>query len=76
MVGAYQEILGDIHNLFGDTDTVEVKRDGEGFSISQQRSGDTTDVMLDYVGYALSTTLTEHVEVVLSRADEEGVYLK
>lgn len=29
-----------------------------------------------YVGYSLSTTLTEHVEVVLSRADEEGVYLK
>jgi arginine decarboxylase len=54
LVGAYQEILGDIHNLFGDTDTVEVKRDGDGFSISQQRSGDTTDVMLDYVGYALS----------------------
>ena len=53
LVGAYQEILGDIHNLFGDTDTVEVKRDGEGFAISQQRSGDTTDVMLDYVGYAL-----------------------
>lgn len=29
-----------------------------------------------YVGYSLSTTLTEHVEVVLSRAEEEGVYLK
>ena len=54
LVGAYQEILGDIHNLFGDTDTVEVKRDGAGFKIIQQRSGDTNDVMLDYVGYALS----------------------
>ena len=54
LVGAYQEILGDIHNLFGDTDTVEVKREGDGFAISQQRRGDTTDVMLDYVGYALS----------------------
>lgn len=29
-----------------------------------------------YVGYSLSTTLTEHVEVVLSRPEEEGVYLK
>ncbi len=29
-----------------------------------------------YVGYSLSTTLTEHVEVVLSRVEEEGVYLK
>ena len=54
LVGAYQEILGDIHNLFGDTDTVEVRREGDGFAISQQRRGDTTDVMLDYVGYALS----------------------
>ncbi len=53
LVGAYQEILGDIHNLFGDTDAVEVKVDGEGFSLGQQRRGDTTDVMLDYVGYKL-----------------------
>ncbi len=64
LVGAYQEILGDIHNLFGDTDTVEVKRDGEGFSISQQRSGDTTDVMLDYVGYALSDLRAAYAERV------------
>ena len=54
MVGAYQEILGDIHNLFGDTDAVEVRVDGDGFAITQQRRGDTTDVMLDYVGYALA----------------------
>ncbi|HEX5663062.1 MULTISPECIES: arginine decarboxylase [unclassified Lysobacter] len=53
LVGAYQEILGDIHNLFGDTDAIEVKVDGEGYAISQQRRGDTTDVMLDYVGYKL-----------------------
>jgi arginine decarboxylase len=56
LVGAYQEILGDIHNLFGDTDAVEVRVDGNGepgFKLSQQRRGDTTDVMLDYVGYKL-----------------------
>ncbi|MEN9311517.1 MAG: arginine decarboxylase, partial [Pseudomonadota bacterium] len=53
LVGAYQEVLGDIHNLFGDTDAIEVKASGEGFAISQQRRGDTTDVMLDYVGYKL-----------------------
>jgi arginine decarboxylase len=64
LVGAYQEILGDIHNLFGDTDTVEVKRDGEGFRISQQRSGDTTDVMLDYVGYALADLRAAYAERV------------
>ena len=54
LVGAYQEILGDIHNLFGDTDAIEVKLGGDGaFHIAQQRRGDTTDVMLDYVGYKL-----------------------
>ncbi len=53
LVGAYQEILGDIHNLFGDTDAIEVRLAGDGYAISQQRKGDTTDVMLDYVGYKL-----------------------
>src|SRR5690606_25587268 len=51
LVGAYQEILGDIHNLFGDTDAIEVRIDGDGSRIVHQRRGDTTDVMLDYVGY-------------------------
>ncbi len=32
LVGAYQEILGDIHNLFGDTDAVEAAVDGKGVS--------------------------------------------
>lgn len=53
LVGAYQEILGDIHNLFGDTDAIEVRVTDEGFKVTQQRRGDTTDVMLDYVGYKL-----------------------
>ncbi|HWR96464.1 MAG TPA: biosynthetic arginine decarboxylase [Arenimonas sp.] len=54
MVGAYQETLGDIHNLFGDTDTANVRLDAlGGYSIERQRKGDTTDVMLDYVGYKL-----------------------
>jgi arginine decarboxylase len=54
MVGAYQETLGDIHNLFGDTDTANVSLNAlGGYSIERQRKGDTTDVMLDYVGYKL-----------------------
>jgi len=53
LVGAYQEILGDIHNLFGDTDAIEVRATDAGFDVVQQRRGDTTDVMLDYVGYKL-----------------------
>src|SRR5690554_6102750 len=38
LVGAYQEILGDIHNLFGDTDAVEVRLDGDGYAIKIGRA--------------------------------------
>jgi arginine decarboxylase len=53
LVGAYQEALGDIHNLFGDTDAVNVRLTDSGYSFSHVKRGDTTDVMLDYVGYKL-----------------------
>ena len=54
LVGAYQETLGDIHNLFGDTDTANVRMTADGgHEVVRQRRGDTTDVMLDYVGYKL-----------------------
>jgi arginine decarboxylase len=53
MVGAYQETLGDIHNLFGDTDAVNVRIDGANYVFAHKRRGDTTDLMLDYVGYDL-----------------------
>jgi arginine decarboxylase len=53
MVGAYQETLGDIHNLFGDTDAVNVRADGGNYVFAHKRRGDTTDLMLDYVGYDL-----------------------
>jgi len=54
MVGAYQETLGDIHNLFGDTDAVNVKLTDGGYEFTHLRRGDTTDLMLDYVGYDLA----------------------
>ncbi len=60
MVGAYQETLGDIHNLFGDTDAVNVKLDGDGYRFSHVRRGDTTDLMLDYVGYDLAALRAEY----------------
>ena len=53
LIGAYQEILGDIHNLFGDTDTFAVELTPSGYQLDHQHKGDTTDVMLDYVGYQL-----------------------
>ncbi|MGH8192291.1 MAG: biosynthetic arginine decarboxylase [Rhodanobacteraceae bacterium] len=51
LVGAYQETLGDIHNLFGDTDAVNVRIDSDGFTLDGARRGDSADMLLDYVGY-------------------------
>ncbi len=52
MVGAYQEILGDLHNLFGDTNTVHVTLDDEGvYEIEHVIEGDTVSDVLGYVGY-------------------------
>lgn len=54
LVGAYQETLGDIHNLFGDTDSVSVRvRDGR-CEVVEAHRGDTTDRLLGYVGYDAS----------------------
>ena len=54
LVRAYQETLGDIHNLFGDTDAVNVRIDAKGgYEFAHVKRGDTADVMLDYVGYDL-----------------------
>jgi len=54
LVGAYQETLGDIHNLFGDTDAVNVRITADrGYEFSHVKRGDNADVMLDYVGYDL-----------------------
>lgn len=60
MVGAYQETLGDIHNLFGDTDAVNVKLKGDSYEFTHLRRGDTTDLMLDYVGYDLAELRAEY----------------
>jgi arginine decarboxylase len=52
LVGAYQEILGDLHNLFGDTNTVIVSLDAEeGYKIEGVVSGDTVTDVLRYVRY-------------------------
>src|SRR3546814_11174600 len=50
MVGAYQEILGDMHNLFGDTNAVNVVLDGKGgWQLADPDAGDRTDELLRYV---------------------------
>ncbi len=51
-VGAYQETLGDLHNLFGDTNvaTIDLRADG-GFDLLQEVEGDTISEVLSYVEY-------------------------
>ena len=51
LVGAYQEILGDLHNLFGDTDAVHVKVDGEDYRVEHVVEGDSVAEVLSYVQY-------------------------
>ena len=70
MVGAYQETLGDIHNLFGDTDAVNVRVDGDSYVFAHRRRGDTTDLMLDYVGYDLEALRRSYRERIAAAGVE------
>jgi len=52
LLGAYQEILGDLHNLFGDTDAVHVRADDEtGYRVEHVVEGDSVHEVLEYVQY-------------------------
>lgn len=52
MVGAYQEILGDLHNLFGDTDAVDIELDEAGnIGLHHAIWGDTVSDVLKYVNF-------------------------
>lgn len=70
MVGAYQETLGDIHNLFGDTDAVNVRVEGDSYVFAHRRRGDTTDLMLDYVGYDLEALRRSYRERIAAAGVE------
>jgi arginine decarboxylase len=52
LVGAYQEILGDLHNLFGDTDAVHVRLDGDDYRVDHVVEGDSVTEVLSYVQYS------------------------
>jgi arginine decarboxylase len=51
LVGAYQEILGDLHNLFGDTDAVHITITSAGYTVDHVVEGDTVTEVLSYVQY-------------------------
>ena len=49
--GAYQEIMGNLHNLFGDTNTVHIQLTPKGYQIEHVVRGDTMKEVLGYVQY-------------------------
>jgi arginine decarboxylase len=65
--GAYQEILGDLHNLFGDTNTVHVRLSESGHHVSHVVKGDSVSEVLHYVQYA-PENMVEKVRMQAERA--------
>jgi arginine decarboxylase len=83
MVGAYQEILGDIHNLFGDTDAVNVELDPAaegGYRLLEPERGDSADELLSYVHFEPRTLLARYrrklEEAGLDRAVSEQYFVE
>ena len=77
LTGAYQEILGDLHNLFGDTNAVHVSLTETGYEISDLVRGDTVTEVLNYVQFHASDLLTTFRRKVsaaagLSRQEANG----
>ena len=61
MTGAYQEILGDMHNLFGDTHSVDVRLGDTGhYSVTGTVNGDTVAEVLKYVNFDAGTLLAAY----------------
>jgi arginine decarboxylase len=58
LTGAYQEILGDLHNLFGDTNAVHVRLTDAGYEITDLVHGDTVTEVLNYVQFQPAALLT------------------
>ena len=58
LTGAYQEILGDLHNLFGDTNAVHVQLGPQGYEVTDLVQGDTVTEVLTYVQYGAADLLT------------------
>lgn len=68
LTGAYQEILGDLHNLFGDTDAVHVSLTETGYSIDHVVQGNDIREVLEYVEYQKPDLLE-----LVRKATENGI---
>ncbi len=64
LTGAYQETLGDIHNLFGDTDAADVTIINSEAQLTNTSHGDTASDLLHYVGYQPDLLLTDYLDKI------------
>ncbi len=71
LVGAYQEILGDLHNLFGDTNAVHISVYNDRYEIDRVYDGETIADVLDYVSYN-PRKLVRNVEGWVTRSMKAG----
>lgn len=80
MLGAYQEILGDLHNLFGDTDSINVKLLANGeYEVSEPERGDTIDELLRYVHFEPKNLLAQcrrKLAITVSDMDRQKMLLR
>ena len=70
LVGAYQETMGNPHNLFGDTNVVHIKSDHTGYQIEYVVKGNTVKEVIGYVQYSpqdLLETMRRRTETALQQ---------
>lgn len=72
LVGAYQEILGDLHNLFGDTNAVHIKVKDNTYEIDKIIEGETIADVLDYVQFD-PKRMARSIEVWVNRSIKQGI---
>jgi arginine decarboxylase len=75
LTGAYQEILGDLHNLFGDTDAVHISLNNAGYTIDHYVPGDTVTEVLSYVQYGRSE-MVDNVRQATEESIQKGSITK
>jgi arginine decarboxylase len=71
LVGAYQEIMGNLHNLFGDTNVVHIQMNPKGYDIEYLVKGDTITEVLGYVQYS-DEDLLEKIRIRCEQALQEN----
>ncbi|MBN9418792.1 MAG: biosynthetic arginine decarboxylase [Candidatus Eremiobacteraeota bacterium] len=72
LAGAYQEIMGNLHNLFGDTNAVHIRLSQQGYQIEHVVKGDTIQEVLGYVQYG-AEDLVESIRIQTEAALEKGL---